>query len=100
MSDALTMDWTEDDELLKYKLQELLKDNIVEITFTKVDGTSRTMKCTLKNTLIPESFDNYQERSTTKKVSEYVLPVWDIENNGWRSFRIHNVTDYIVVRSE
>ena len=88
--------WNEDDEILKYKLQELLKDNIVEIGFTKVNGEERTMKCTLKPTLIPEEFAPKGKRPP----AQHVLSVWNVEENAWKSFRVHNVYDYIVLRSE
>lgn len=88
--------WTQDDEFLKHRLVSLLKDNIMEITFTKVDGTERTMKCTLKPTLLPES----TKTNGAHKTPDYCLAVWDVEKNGWRSFRVHNVHDYITVRSD
>jgi len=88
--------WNEEDEILKYKLQTLLKENIMEIVFTKVNGEERKMKCTLKPTLIPE-----EHKPTGKKTpSTHVLSVWNTEENAWKSFRVHNVTDYIVLRSE
>lgn len=86
---------TEDLEILKYKLKTLLKDNIVEVSFTKADGKLREMKCTLKNTLLPE-----QTESKGKVFPENVLPVWDIDKNAWRSFRIDRVHDYITVKNE
>lgn len=91
--------WTQEDELLKYKLQTLLKDNIVEVTFTKVDGEQRVMKCTLKNTLLPDSaYLTEDGRERSRAVPKHVLPVWDVEKKAWRSFRIESVHNYIVVR--
>ena len=85
--------WNDDLAILKYKLQTLLKDNIVEVTFTKVNGDLRTMKCTLKSTLLPERLTE----SKGKIFPENVLPVWDIEKNAFRSFRVDHVHDYIAV---
>ena len=84
-----------DNRILKYKLEQLLRDNIMSITFCKVGGTDRTMKCTLKSTLLPESTS---ERKKT--FPENVMPVWDVENNGWRSFRVDRVLDYITLKNE
>lgn len=91
----------QDLEILKYRLKTLLKDNILDVSFTKVDGTLRNMKCTLKPTLLPDSaFLTADERERSYTVSEDVLPVWDVEKNAWRSFRIDSVHDYIVTRKE
>ena len=88
-------------DLLKYKLKTLLKDSILQVSFTKADGTLREMKCTLKSTLVPDSaFLSADERERTHTVPENVLPVWDIEKSAWRSFRIDRVHDYVVTRKE
>jgi len=89
----VVMPWNDDLAILKYKLQTLLKDNIVEVTFSKVNGDLRTMKCTLKSTLLPERLTE----SKGKTFPENVLPVWDTEKNAWRSFRVEHVHDYIAV---
>ena len=86
-------------EILKHKLQTLLRDNIMEISFTKVDGTLREMKCTLKDTILPET--SVKEKwETDRLVSENTIAVWDVENNGWRSFRVDSVHDYITLKNE
>lgn len=58
------------------------------MTFTKNDGTEREMECTLK-----EEFIQQYEKKTdrVRKENEDVLSVWDLENNGWRSFRVDSV---------
>ena len=60
-----------------------LRDGPVEIVFTKVNGDSRTMKCTLKESLIPSI--NMPKGANLKKSAE-VLPVYELDS-GWRSFR-------------
>jgi hypothetical protein len=94
-----------DTRILKYKLEQLLRDNIMEISFTKVDGTERRMKCTLKSTIIPtnikEEYSDEELQSVTRRVApENVMPVWDVEKNGWRSFRVDRVSDYITLKNE
>ena len=77
----------------KEQLIENLHKGICTIVFEKVDGTMRTMKCTLHQDYIPERSrpaENLEE-STPRKRPEGVIAVWDIENNGWRSFRINQV---------
>jgi hypothetical protein len=58
------------------------------VTFTKSDGTEREMKCTLK-----EEFIQQYEKKTdrVRKENEDVLSVWDLDNNGWRSFRVDSI---------
>jgi len=62
----------------------LLKSEIVELTFTKKDGTERIMTCTLAEQEIPE--ENLP-KGTNRKKSDETVAVFDLENNGWRSFR-------------
>lgn len=66
-----------------------LKDNTCEVKFTKVDGTERVMKCTLNEKYLPAQVDVEEiSQDTTPKTS---IAVWDIEKEGWRSFRIDSV---------
>lgn len=65
-------------------LINLLRSEIVELTFTKKDGTERIMKCTLSEQKIPE--ENLP-KSTERAKSDEAVAVFDLENNGWRSFR-------------
>lgn len=68
-------------------LTGLLKDEIVEVVFTKKDGSERVMKCTLKEDVLPMVQKEIQEDSFTKEKSKDALAVWDIDVAGWRSFR-------------
>ena len=90
----------DDHKILKHKLQTLLRDNIVDVSFTKVDGTLRTMKCTLKGSIVPYPTKEWSEHVSNKLVPENVLPVWDTEKNAWRSFRVDSVHDYMIVKLE
>jgi hypothetical protein len=69
-----------------------LTAGIVEVTFTKKDGTTRVMKCTLRNELIPTE---HAPKGTGKvKVNTDVISVFDVENQGWRSFNCNSVTSF------
>lgn len=59
----------------------LLEKNIVEVTFTKKDGTERIMKCTLKEDYLPEIV------GSERKKNEDALAVFDLDMEDWRSFR-------------
>lgn len=71
-------------------LRELLRERVVGVTFIKKDGTERVMQATLSENFIPEA-TNSENSATTRKKSDEVLAVWDIEAQGWRSFRWDSV---------
>lgn len=75
-----------EDEKLNFK--ELLKSNIVEVEFTKINGEQRVMNCTLLESYLPPT------DSTKSKSQDNSLAVWDIDKNGWRSFRYENITSF------
>jgi hypothetical protein len=67
-------------------LKTMLQNEVVEVTFTKKDGTERVMRCTLQEDFIP-AFQIESASQETKKKSGDALAVWDVEASGWRSFR-------------
>ena len=74
------------------QLRTLLSTNVASVTFTKKNGEKRVMVCTTKQDLLPGEPSKF-----AGPVSDSVLTVWDIENDGWRSFRFDTVSniDYI-----
>ena len=78
-------------------LKDVLKKKTVRVLFIKKDGTERTMNCTLRKDILPKFKQKDGEDKTTKKINTSILSVWDIENNGYRSFKIDSVIDYHVV---
>jgi len=78
---------------VKIALDEGLKINVV---FTKVDGSDRTMFCTRNVEYIPK-----EKRATEPSDnSSNTIRVYDIEKQDWRSFRIENVKSFTVVEEE
>lgn len=73
----------------KDTLKANLQNGTGTIVFTKADGSERTMKCTLKSDLLPVV--EIKEGAKVKVENPEVLSVWDIENSGWRSFRIDSI---------
>ena len=69
-------------------LRGLLQSEEVKITFTKKDGTEREMLCTLVADKIPSE---HAPKNTGKTQSEEAIAVFDLENDGWRSFRWDSV---------
>lgn len=75
-------------------LENLLKDTVVTVKFTKQsDGSERTMICTKNFALIPAS-DYPQQESMPKVVNEDIMKVYDMEKCGWRSFRKDSIISY------
>jgi hypothetical protein len=75
-----------------------LKNNICVVVFTKKDGTERSMRCTLQEGVIPEATkEDPLSQKKIRSLNEEVIPVWDTEKNGWRSFRVDSVKSFSVL---
>lgn len=70
-------------------LKNLLKTNVMVVTFNKVNGEKRIMNCTLREDVLPEVTSD-----STRKKSDNVLSVWDVDRSDWRSFRYDSVTSF------
>jgi hypothetical protein len=80
----------------KEKLRQILGVNLklwcMTIFFEKKDGSLRTLKCTLSDKIIPQKLEEDSETpKKERKPNADVLSVWDLENDGWRSFRLDKV---------
>ena len=58
------------------------------VTFTKVDGSKRVMRCTTNPNNIPKEL---QPTGTERYLNPDVARVFDLDLNEWRSFRINSV---------
>lgn len=70
----------------KDEVKNSLQQGVCKVVFTKVNGDSRVMHCTLNEDLLPQQID-VEEVIQKKKPNDNVLAVWDVEAKGWRSFR-------------
>ena len=75
----------------------MLKTSVCKVTFTKVNGESRIMRCTLVRDMIPQSstpkvFDDEKVEASPKEV----IRAFDLTAQGWRSFKVANVTEFTV----
>lgn len=68
-----------------------LHASVCKVTFTKVDGTERVMRATLKEESLPQREGT---ATTTTHRSENLVTVWDVDKNDWRSFRLDKVTNW------
>jgi len=75
----------------KETMVESLHKGVCQVTFEKTDGSKRVMNCTLNSSYLPQ---NLNEESETKESNPNVIPVWDIDANSWRSFRIDSVEEF------
>lgn len=70
----------------------LLKNNSLKVTFTKKDGTSRDMICTLQEDQLPKQ--EVKENAKPRAVNLDVIRVFDLEKKAWRSFRIDSIKTF------
>lgn len=76
------------------ELVSLLQRNVATVTFLKVDGTTRVMRCTLQLEYLPESEQEAlmgKSMLTEDDGENETLAVYDLEIGNWRSFRVANV---------
>lgn len=70
-----------------------LKSGTVVVTFNKVNGDKRVMTCTLHESVIPTPVASDSEINRNREPNEQVQVVWDVNADGWRSFRWDKVTE-------
>ena len=75
-------------------IHNALVGGVVNVTFTKVDGSERNMRCTLNDMYLPEE---YRGKGSVLTEGENVIRVYDLDVGGWRSFRVESVTSIVSV---
>ena len=76
-----------DVKIFKKWLKSHLAYGPTTIIFTKKDGTERTMTCTTSTVLVPVEPIVEGVEKKEKKINEEVMPVYDLDDKSWRSFR-------------
>jgi hypothetical protein len=85
----------------KDQLMEMLRKEVVEVTFLKLNGDERKMPCTLiADFLPPAKKDDPLTQKKVREVSDKVCAVWAVESKGFRSFRYDRVTKVEVIAKE
>lgn len=83
-------------KMTKEEIIATLKANVCEVTFTKVNGETRTMPCTLREDLVPA----YERKTPVKEdvdaKEKTTLSVWCMDKAAWRSFRVDSVSEVLV----
>lgn len=95
--------------LFKKWLRSHLALGPVTVTFTKKDGSERVMECTTSPEIVPPpalveahetNTDNPIDFPKVKKVNEDIMPVYDIDAKGWRSFRWDSIKNIKITIGE
>lgn len=69
------------------ELNKMLREEILEVTFLKLDGDRRVMTCTKNWAYVPEA----SRPTSNREAKAGTINVWDLHANGWRSFRYDRV---------
>ena len=77
------------------EIHHLLWEHQCEVTFTKVDGSVRTMPCTLQASALPAR--DAEKLHETRLVNYKTVSAWCLDKSEWRSFRTANVTHIKVI---
>lgn len=85
MSDNVFVGSTKEAKESRQWLIDNLLESVVEVTFTKKDGTERVMNCTLMEDYLPET------TGVGKAASLDAVSVYDVDKEDWRSFRWDSV---------
>lgn len=74
------------------ELLKLLSSGVVQVTFTKKDGTNRIMKCTRDLALVPVNKHPKTELINNETLDR--ITAYDIEANDWRSFMFSSCSNF------
>lgn len=82
-----------DRKLFREWMTGILKEQRMNICFTKADGSERWLHCTLNPELLPTA-PVTEDVQSNRKVSEEAKSVWDIDKQAWRSFRWDSIRQF------
>lgn len=73
-------------------MKGILQDGSVLVEFTKADGSTRVMNCTLSEDhgakyIVKENTVPVEQAHKPLKVNNDVCKIWDLDQGAWRSFR-------------
>lgn len=74
-------------------LETRLKSEVLYVTFTKVNGDTRVMRCTRDFTLVPTEMLPKQDAMPTPRVDS-MIRVFDMDKQDWRGFRKDSVISF------
>ena len=74
-----------------------LKQGIVDVTFTKKDGTLTTRKMTLNSSIVAAL---KQWDDTEAQLNPNLIKAWSITDDGWKAFKPHLIEKWTPVAIE
>jgi hypothetical protein len=74
-------------------LKAQLRAGVCKVTFTKVNGETRVMHCTLNESMLPQ-VEVTEEKQHQRRENDGVISAWDLDKQDWRSFRVDSVTSF------
>ena len=79
-------------------LQNILRQNVLVVDFTKLNGDKRVMTCTLREDMKPPATKNdTMSQKKVRELNDEVVSVWDVNAKGWRSFRYARINSVEIV---
>ena len=88
--------YTETNPANPENIRKLLQEHICTVSFTKINGETREMPCTLRKDVVPPALVTENTDKAERKRSDNTMSVWCTDANGWRSFRYDSVTRVVV----
>lgn len=81
---------------LREDMIQALSENVCEVNFNKVDGSVRKMFCTLNPSIMNIDSDGGIAKAKSKEANLDIVKCFDVEAQGWRSFRVESVIDWSI----
>lgn len=81
--------------MTKQEMVKALQEGVCEVVFQKVSGEERKMRCTLDPKVLPQPVASDEEVNRNRAPNDAVQVVWDVDSNGWRSFRVESVKEFV-----
>ena len=81
-------------EQVRARLLDELHDGERLVTFTKLNGERRVMRCTLNKKILSDAFNHgilSETVGSTRAKSVETISVYDMDKKDWRSFTIDRV---------
>ena len=83
--------------MTRNEILEMLNIGPCMVSFNKVSGERRDMRCTLQKDMIPQQKDletnNAFNAKKIREINENVVVAYDLAKNDWRSFRVENLIE-------
>lgn len=79
-----------DGSALRKAVRKQLRRELCRVRFIKADGSKRTMYCSLNPTFLPKKESGAVGRDP-KALNRKAMLVWDIEAEGWRTFKLEGL---------